>query len=267
MSEANHIARRITQAEADQICARHDRLWNSKPGGARAVFAWTDLSGLDLSGRNLCDADFSGAVLAGCNLQNTRMDTATLFGADLQASGLRNADLTGADMFEADLREGVLAAADPKVGFRRIEAGGGNRVGDAQGAKLIGANLERSKLSGVIAVKADYTDAVLKEARLVRANLKQATMKGCDLSGADLSGADLGGAALRDAVLVGAKTLSWNVQNANMVGALTDKPAGIAATSMPYKTMIQDHARWCESGGEQGTPSVFDGADLRALET
>ena len=167
-------------------------------------------------------------------------------------------------MFEADLREGVLAAADPKVGFRRIEAGG-PRVGDAQGAKLVGANLERSKLSGVIAVRADFTDAILKDARLVRANLKQATMKGCNLSGADLSGADLAGADLRDAVLVGAKTLQWNVSNANMSGALTDKPAGIAAASLPYKTMIQDHARWCETGGLHGAPSVFDGADfLRA---
>jgi uncharacterized protein YjbI with pentapeptide repeats len=272
MSEASHIVRRISQAQADQICARHDRLWSSKPGGACAVFAWSDLSGLDLAGRNLCDADFSGAVLAGCNLQDARLDHAILFGADLQEADLRgaclrNSDLTGSDLFEADLREGVLAAADPKFGFRRIEAGGSTRVGDAQGAKLVGANLERSKLSGVIAVKADFTDAVLKDARLVRANLKQATMKGCNLSGADLSGADLDGADLRDAVLVGAKTLSWNVQNANMAGALTDKPAGIAATSLPYKTMIQDHARWCETGGLHGSPSVFDGADLRALET
>src|SRR5579859_1312929 len=62
MSETAHITRRISQAEADQICARHDRLWSSKPGGARAVFAWTDLSGVDLTGRNLCDADFSRAL-------------------------------------------------------------------------------------------------------------------------------------------------------------------------------------------------------------
>ena len=281
MSEAAHIVRRINQVEADKICAKHDRLWTSKPGGARAVFAWMDLSGVNLSGKNLCDADFSGAVLAGCNLENARLDHATLFGADLQDANmvgcslrradlrgacLRNANLSGADMFEADLREGVLAAADPKYGFRRIEAGG-PKVGDAQGAKLVGANLERSKLSGVIAVRADFTDAILKDARLVRANLKQATMKGCNLSGADLSGADLAGADLRDAVLVGAKTLQWNVSEANMVGALTDKPAGIAASSLPYNTMIKDHARWCETGGQSGAPSVFDGADLRALET
>ena len=259
MSENPQVQRRISQAEADKICARHDRLWSSKPGGARAVFAWLDLTGLDLAGKNLCDADFSGAVLAGCKLKGSRLDHATLFGADLQdcdltdcslrradlrGACLRNADLSGADLFEADLREGVLAAADPKLGFRKLEAGG-HQPHDAEGAILVGANLERSKLSGVIAIKADFTDAVLKDAKLVRANLKQATMKGANLSGADLSGADLGGADLRDAVLVGAKTQAWNVQNANLAGALTDRPAGIAASALPYKTMIQDHARWC----------------------
>jgi len=276
------VARRLNQAEVDAICAKHDRLWSSKPGGARAVFAWCDLSGLDLSGKNLCDADFTGALLANCRLVHARLDHATLFGADVQDADLseaslrradlrgaclRNANLTGADLFEADLREGVLAAADPRLGYRKLEAGGPARQGDVQGAKLIGANLERSKLSGVVAVKADFSDAILKDARLVRANLKQCNLKGADLSGADLSGADLAGADMRDAVLVGARTTSWNVMNANMTGALTDRPAAKAGDLLPYQAMIHDHARWCETGGEQGKPSVFDNADLRNLES
>jgi uncharacterized protein YjbI with pentapeptide repeats len=281
-SFAAHTNRRLSQIELEQICARHDRLFSSKPGGARAVFAWMDLSNLNLAGKNLCDADFSGAVLAGAKLRGARLDNATLFGADLQdcdltdaslrradlrGSCLRNANLTGADLFEADLREGVLAAADPRLGYRRMEIGGTPRQGDVQGAKLIGANLERSKLSGVVAVKADFTDAVLKDARLVRANLKQCSLKGANLSGADLSGADLAGADMRDAVLVGARTNSWNVMNANMAGCLTDKPVGKAAESLPYQTMIREHARWCETGGVDGKPSVFDKADLRTLES
>ena len=56
--------RRLDQHELDAVCANHDRLWTSKPGGARAVFAWKDLSGLDLRGKNLCDADLTGALLA-----------------------------------------------------------------------------------------------------------------------------------------------------------------------------------------------------------
>ena len=56
--------RRLDQHELDAVCAKHDRLWTSKPGGARAAFAWKDLSGLDLRGKNLCDADLTRAVLA-----------------------------------------------------------------------------------------------------------------------------------------------------------------------------------------------------------
>src|SRR5690606_22512796 len=154
------------------------------------------------------------------------------------------------------LREGSIATADRERGLRILEPI--NRSGDIQGTILAGANLERSKLSGVMAVRADFSDAILKDAKLVRANLKQANMQGANLAGADLSGADLAGADLRDAVLVGCKTVSWNVMDANMAGVLTDEPSGKAVDDLPYKTMIRDHARWCETGGAEGKPSSFD---------
>jgi uncharacterized protein YjbI with pentapeptide repeats len=265
---ATVMHRRLSQAEADAICVRHDRLWSSRMGGARAVFTWKDLSGLDLSHRNLCDADFTGAILADCNLSHAKLDNANLFGADVQNANLRclrGADLTGADLFEADLREGTIAAADRERGLRIIEPV--ERAANAQGAVLAGANLERSKLSGVIALKADFSDAVLKDAKLIRANLKQANFNGANFAGADLSGADLSGADLRDAVLVGAKTYSWNVQNANMAGVLTDEPAGKDLAELPFDDMLRSHALWCETGGREGKPSTFDGADLRGLKS
>ncbi|HQT52884.1 MAG TPA: pentapeptide repeat-containing protein, partial [Phenylobacterium sp.] len=146
----------LTQAEVDAICAKHDRLWTSKPGGARAVFAWKNLTGLDLRGRNLCDGDFTGAILSDCQLQGTRLDHANLFGADLQNANLtdasmrradlrgaclRNANLTGADLFECDLREGSIASVDRVQGLKVMEHQ--NRAGEMQGAILAGANLER----------------------------------------------------------------------------------------------------------------------------
>ena len=71
--EAGVRMRRLTQQEADLICKKHDRLWSSLPGGARASFAWCDLSGLSLANRNLSDADFTGACLAGANLENAKL--------------------------------------------------------------------------------------------------------------------------------------------------------------------------------------------------
>jgi uncharacterized protein YjbI with pentapeptide repeats len=272
--------RRLTQEDADAICGKHDRLWTARPGGARAVFSWMDLSGLNFRGRNLSDADFTGALLHGCKFANARLDHAVFFGADMQEADLsetslrradlrgaclRGADLTGADLFEADLREGSIAAVDRGRGLRLLEHT--TRVSEAQGATLAGANLERSKLSGVIAVRADFTDAILKDAKLVRANLKQASMSGANLAGADLSGADLSGADLRDAVLVGATIYACNTQDARMDGALTDQPSGRDVSELPYAEMVAAHAQWCETQGVDGTPSVFDGADLRALKS
>jgi uncharacterized protein YjbI with pentapeptide repeats len=271
----------LSQAEVDAICAKHDRLWSSKPGGARAVFAFKDLSGVNLEGRNLCDADFTGAIMNDCRLRGARLDNANLFcadltGADLREASLRRADLrgscmrsvnlTGADLFEADLREGALAAGDRQFGFRKLEIGSPNS-GELQGAILAGANLERSRLSGAMAVRADFTDAVMKDAKLIRANLKEASLTGANLSGADLSGANLAGADLRDAILVGARTVAWNVTEANMQGALTDEPNGRAIDELPYGDMLRDHARWCETGGAEGKPSAFDNADLRKLSS
>src|SRR5690242_3139823 len=90
--------RRITQAEVDAVCARHDRLWSGRMGGARAVFTWKDMPGLDLSGRNLCDADFTGPILVDCNMKGARLDNANLFGADLQGAQLQDASLRRADL-------------------------------------------------------------------------------------------------------------------------------------------------------------------------
>src|SRR5580700_10627133 len=109
--------RRLTQEEADAVCAKHDRLWTARPGGARAVFSWMDLSGLNFRGRNLSDADFTGAILVGCKFANARLDHAVFFGADRgkpnfgessppradsRGACRRGADLPGADLFEAN---------------------------------------------------------------------------------------------------------------------------------------------------------------------
>ena len=52
---------RLTQKQASMTAARHEMLYAGRVGGARANFAFCNLGGLDLSGRNLADADFTGA--------------------------------------------------------------------------------------------------------------------------------------------------------------------------------------------------------------
>src|SRR3569832_2643423 len=83
-NQASLSHRRLSQAEVDAICAHHDRLFQARPGGARAVFAWADISGLNLRGRTLSDADFTGAVMFATDLCQARLAHANLFGADMQ---------------------------------------------------------------------------------------------------------------------------------------------------------------------------------------
>src|SRR3569832_531332 len=87
-NQASLSHRSLSQAEVDAICARHERQYQDRPGGARAVFAWADIFGLNLRGRNLSDADFTGAVMCETDLCQARLDHAILFGADMQRAML-----------------------------------------------------------------------------------------------------------------------------------------------------------------------------------
>src|SRR5215813_9814102 len=89
---------RLTQKQVAAAIARHEMLYSGRMGGARATFAFCDLSGLDLSGRNLADADFTGAVLEEANFAGARLESASFFGADLRRGNLINASLRRADL-------------------------------------------------------------------------------------------------------------------------------------------------------------------------
>gem|GEM_PF-77660 len=280
-SRASNLTR-LTQAQADETVRKHEMLYLGKVGGARAVFAFCDLTGLTLAGRNLADADFTGAVLAECNLSDSKLDRAIFFcsdlrrtrmtkaslrRADLRGACLRGANLLGADLFESDLREGSIAEKDAKGNLRYLNHE--LKPSELQAVVLANANLERAKLTGVIAIQADFTDAVMRDCKLVRANLRQCKMTGANLEGADLSGADLKGADLRDAVLVGAKMAMTVTDGANMDNVLTDKPAGCPLVSLerPIEELLALHQRWYETGGAEGQPLVLEEVDLRPLKS
>jgi len=71
-----------------------------------------DLSGMDLSKRNLDGADLEKADLTGCNLEKTNLQRANLKGAILIRANLRGANLKKADFYRADLTDADLAGAN-----------------------------------------------------------------------------------------------------------------------------------------------------------
>src|ERR1700761_692300 len=203
---------KLSQRDLAAAIARHEMLYTGRMGGARAVFAFCDLSGLDLSGHNLADADFTGAVLEEANLSGAKLDSTSFYGADLRRANMsgaslrrtdmrgacmRGANFIGADLYEADMREGTIAQQDGRGDIRFLQHDIGPTA--LPGAMLNSANLERAKMTGSIAIQADFTDAMMRGCRLARANLRQANFGGANLENADLSGSDLSGANLSGA--------------------------------------------------------------------
>ena len=72
---------RLTQEQLDEVVKRHEVYQSGRLGGRRALLAWTDLSKLNLAGRDLRDADLTGCWLMESNLEGARLDTAILYAA------------------------------------------------------------------------------------------------------------------------------------------------------------------------------------------
>ena len=269
---------RMTQAEVDEICRRHQMLYERRVGGARAGFSFSDLSRLKLRGRRLNDADFSGARMWAIDLAAANLDNANLFGTDLRRARLDGARMFRADLrgacFEdarmraailesADLREGRIATSDPSGHLDyRDDDGRGPWSGVTSFAR---ADMERCKLAGVLAYGVDFRDAHLRSTDFTRARLRDACLNGANLENADLTSADLSGADLSGAVLVGANLNMTNLRDANLDGALTDRVSGVGITEFgrSIDAMMHEHARFIETQGKGGQPMSFELTDFR----
>ena len=60
------VRRRLSQGDLDLFVAAHQRFVEGRAGGRRLSLKFVDLTGLNLAGRMLDDADLSGSSLATC---------------------------------------------------------------------------------------------------------------------------------------------------------------------------------------------------------
>jgi hypothetical protein len=75
---AGREARTINAGELARILTLHAAFVARVPGGRRAILKFTNLSGCDLSGRCLAEADLSGALLQRANMARVDLRDATL---------------------------------------------------------------------------------------------------------------------------------------------------------------------------------------------
>lgn len=261
---------RLTQGQLDALVSLHERYLEGRIGGRRANLRKVDISGLNLSYKNLRQADFSGCDMKHMNLAFTNFQEASLYAcdlsfsnvihtnfvrADLRGARIENANLSGADLERADLRGGALTSngtyAQPQpVNFR-------------------GANMTGAKLIGSMANNADFSDANLSLSKIHGADLRGARLIGTDLSGANFENSNLAGANMQNAILTGANIEVLVNSGIDLSNAITDSNIGPSVVELqrPLMQMIDDHMLWVKSSGKEGNFLDLSGYDLRECNT
>ena len=150
------------------------------------AFRCANLTGADLSGLSLTDADFTGANLTNANLQGADLTQANLTGAILRGAKLQNDGMIQATISDADFT----------------------------GANLTDAKLGQATAHGTIFVKANLSGVNFGQAEMQGAKLTGATLNGADFTQADLTGANLSGADVSGATFTQATLTNTNFKGA-----------------------------------------------------
>jgi hypothetical protein len=172
------------------------------------AFAYADLEGALLAGKDLSGIDLQSANLKGANLEKV-----DLKGANLRFSNLKEALLDSADLSRADLLQSDLEWAQGK-GLNAIKAvfnGASLANVQFQDADLRGCKLRF--VSGPTAqfMGSDFRNADFKASRFSGANFQKANVKGANLNMTDLQFSRFQPLGL-DSVRVGKGTWPENLQ-------------------------------------------------------
>ena len=229
---------KLSQAEAMHAIQRHEAFLERRNGGQRALLTFHDLSGLDLSGVNLREAEMTGIKFRNTNLASAQLQEAEMFGADLGGANMRAADLTrpdlrgaflkGADLTEAklirtDLREGTLARYDENRNTVAVAVDdAGSDLGEVTARRV---DFSQSKLANAFVEQTDFTDAILRNASFHSADLRHSVFDRAMMQGADLSQTNLGGASFKQANLKNANFFGADTEDTNFEGALLEPDA------------------------------------------
>jgi uncharacterized protein YjbI with pentapeptide repeats len=195
----------------------------------------SNLSEICLMRANLSKADLIEAELFKAILNYAILKEANLIGADLTSADLPHADLTKANLTNAILIDANLSKANltktTLINAKLFKA-------DLMDTLLVEANLSAADLSRALLLSADLTRANLIDANLTNANLLNANLsetnltntnlfgaifKGCDLTNAVLIGADLNGVDFTDTILDGA--IFVNVKNITNIDGFESRGA------------------------------------------
>ena len=208
------------EGETQKIKITTERALQMLRGGEAGIKAWNQfraresyipsLEGVDLSSRDLRNANLSGA-----NLKNSKFVKAMLGVVNFSNSNLTECDFTGTEFTDANFNNADIESANltsvfcyhstfvnanlqnailnKSRWFLKFESG--RFITDFQGADLsdasvIGASLCGCKLEGANLTRTNFSNADLSEANLKNTIIADTDFRGTDLRKADLTGAN-----------------------------------------------------------------------------
>jgi uncharacterized protein YjbI with pentapeptide repeats len=259
---ARATAPAFNQQVLDRLMEVHELFAARKSGGKRAMISYLQAPGLNLSGRNLTEADFTGANFERARMIVTNFERASLYCADLREVDARNANFTradirgvslrganlaGANLDDADMRQAVLAKTDSPAGFG------------------LSAASAKQDQTGPTLYSVDFSNCSMKGARLNNARLKGANFSGAMLDSVDFKGADLTGALFEGAVLTGVTLEDLRIDRGALESCVVDPTAAALGRAALLRQQVVNADRWVATGGAEGRPAVLNGEDLRPL--
>jgi uncharacterized protein YjbI with pentapeptide repeats len=180
-----------------------------------AAITWSNLVGVDFSGKDLTGVNFQNSDLTGQDFTNN----VSFLGNDFLYANLSNANFEGVDLssgeqyiqvFEnkAHLIRDITQSSEAELNIKKELFGEANQIG------IISAEARGNDLVVSYVFLNNFSFANLKNANFKNADLKTTNFHSADLTNADLSGADL-----RNAFLGSADLSNANLDGANLEGA------------------------------------------------
>lgn len=266
----------LNQNILDDIIEKHQMYLKGQHGGARANIKYKNLSHLSFRARDLSQADFTGSAMIECDMSHSNFSGATFFACDLRNSDLRDsnlsrtdfrgsylagANLTDADLTEADFREGKIMTRGEQGELTDRKRSGG------VGAKTIltGTKLKNTKMDGVQAINADFSDADLSGVTINDANITQANFFGANLSYSDFTGSVMTNANLKSAIVSGCILATIEDHGVEMNGVITESDMGSRLENLgkTLPELLEEHTLWVATSGRYGRQLDLSGYDLR----
>lgn len=290
MSDNNAPQERISQDQLDEVLRKHRNFSVGKPGGARAVMKFKDLSGLDFRRIDLSGADFTGSNLARCNLSYGTYVGSAFYGCDLRDANLEGANFTRADMrgtnregarlehadlSTADLREGKVLAAKSSAAAAAMNTGLTGTRRQEKETRI--SSLDLSQNEGKEALR--ESNLVLKGAPNAESH-RESSLDLSNRSGEDepiresrlvlKSDEDEKNQQESSLVLSAGNTDETRVSKLTLQGEDTSASAREALVSLEVEAReliagLEQHAKWLTSNGQLGKQLILKDADLRRV--